>query len=236
MAALQRSEHLYDQIYEVFWNKIIAGEITPRQRLSDVDWAKRLDVSRTPVREAMRKLEQDGVLEPLARGGYEVRSVRVLDLKCLYTCRAALEALAMRDAAARITAKDGRALGRLVDETERLIAREEFEAALRRNTQFHDQIVAFSENGYLQHLLERIRRLILFSRSALMNAARSRPEVQRVYAEHLIETQRDHRLILERLLAHDGDGAAAVMQRHLFSTADDMERMFEDVIPESQGA
>lgn len=232
MAALQRSEHLYDQIYEIFWSKIVSGEITPRQRLSDVEWSKRLEVSRTPVREALRKLEQDGVLEPLARGGYEVRSVRVLDLRCLYNCRAALEALAMRDAAARITAKEGKALARLIDETEQLIARNDFETALHRNTQFHDQVVALSENGYLQHLLLGIRRLILFSRSALMNAARSHPEAQRAYALHLIATQKDHRLILERLLARDGEGAAAAMQRHLFGTADDMERLFEEGVRE----
>jgi DNA-binding GntR family transcriptional regulator len=231
--ALRRAEHLYGQAYEILWNKIISGEIVPRQRMSDIEWAKRLEVSRTPVREAMRKLEQDGVLEPLARGGYEVRAVRVGDLKRLYHCRAVLEGLAMLDAATRITQADAKALTGLVERTEKLIARKDFEAALRSNTEFHDRIVAFSDNGYLQHLLETIRRLILFSRSALMNAVRSNPDAQTVYAGHLLETQKDHRLILERLQARDGEGAAAIMRRHLFHTAEDMERVFEGAAPEA---
>jgi DNA-binding GntR family transcriptional regulator len=231
--ALRRAEHLYGQVYEILWNKIISGEIVPRQRISDVGWAKRLEVSRTPVREAMRKLEQDGVLEPLARGGYEVRAVRVADLKRLYHCRAVLEGLAMLDAATRITKADAKTLAGLIERTEKLIARKDFEAALRSNTEFHDRIVAFSDNGYLQHLLETIRRLILFSRSALMHAVRSNPAAQTVYAGHLFETQRDHRLILERLLAKEGEGAATIMRRHLFHTAEDMERVFEGASPET---
>jgi DNA-binding GntR family transcriptional regulator len=233
MDALQRREHLYGQVYEIFWNKIISGEIVPRQRMSDIEWAKRLDVSRTPVREAMRKLEQDGVLEPLARGGYEVRAVRVADLKRLYHCRAVLEGLAMLDAAARVTKADARTLSGLIERTEKLIARQDFAAALRTNTEFHDRIVALSDNGYLQRLLATIQRLIFFSRSALMNAVRANPAAQTVYAGHLFETQKDHRLILERLLAGDGEGAAAIMQRHLFHTAEDMERVFEGASPEA---
>ena len=53
-ARLVEKTHLFDQVYDVLWRKIEAGEILPGERLKDSDWAERLEVSRTPVREAMR--------------------------------------------------------------------------------------------------------------------------------------------------------------------------------------
>ena len=72
--------HLFEQIHQVLWDKIRNGEIVPGQRLKDVEWAQRLGVSRTPVREAMRKMQQEGVLIPLSQGGYEVRGSSRRDL------------------------------------------------------------------------------------------------------------------------------------------------------------
>lgn len=98
---LPEKTHLFEQIHQILWDKIRSGEIVPGQRLKDIEWANRLGVSRTPVREAMRKMQQEGVLMPLAQGGYEVRPTSRRDLIELYRCRAALETLAAEEAAER---------------------------------------------------------------------------------------------------------------------------------------
>src|SRR4029077_6682136 len=96
---LPSRNHLFEQIHGILWEKIRSGEIESGQRLKDIEWARKLNVSRTPVREAMRKMQQEGVLIPLAQGGYEVRPTSRADLIELYRCRAALEALAAEEAA-----------------------------------------------------------------------------------------------------------------------------------------
>jgi len=233
MRSIERTEHLYDQIYEILWEKILAGEISPGERLSDVDWARRLEVSRTPAREAMRKLEQEGMLLPLPRGGYELRAVNPNDLKGLYRCRAVLEGLAAREAAGSLSASECTRLERLIATTERHIARGDFDDALTCNTEFHARIVGAAKNAHLSRLLESLRRLILFNRISLINATRFDPTADQSYRGHIERTQRDHRLILEALRIGDGEIASSRMQSHLFETADDMDNILRQLGPPS---
>lgn len=221
MAFLNRVGPLYDQVYEVLWARILSGEIGHGTRLSDLEWSAKLNVSRTPVREAMRKLQQDGVLLPLTRGGYEVRRMQAQDLQSLYRCRAVLEALAVREAAPNISPRQIEKLTKLVQQTKSALESRDFEKAFKLNTQFHEALVSFSGNPYLENLLKGLRRMILFARSSLMVAAHD-PKLAHEYAEHLSHTQRDHQQILDFLQKGNAQAAANQMQEHLFSTGDDM--------------
>jgi DNA-binding GntR family transcriptional regulator len=227
MRSINRSGHLYDQAYEILWEKILAGEIKPGQRLRDVELAEQLKTSRTPVREAMRKLEQDRILRALEHGGYEVTAVRAADLKDLYRCRIVLEGLAARDAADNFTAEHEKKLEQLIARTDAYLAKGMFEHALKCNTEFHTTICELSRNSHLIWLLESLRRLIVFHRSALMNVARSRTGPR--YAQHLEKTQREHRAILKALISKDSDRAGPLMERHLSDTAADMDEMLREI-------
>jgi DNA-binding GntR family transcriptional regulator len=229
MLSIERPEPLYDQIYEILWEKILSGEIAPGQRLSDVDWARRLDVSRTPAREAMRKLEQEGMLLPLPRGGYELRAVDPRDLRGLYRCRAVLEGLAAREAAATLSPPDCARLEQLIGTTERHVAARAYDDALKCNTKFHARIVEAALNPYLSRLLQSLRRLILFNRVSLFNAARLDPQAAGSYGGHIERTQRHHRVILQALRRGDAEAASALMQSHLFDTAEDMDRILRQL-------
>lgn len=178
--SVNRSEHLYDQVYEELWSRILSGEIKPGARLSDVQWSAELKVSRTPVREAMRKLQQDGVLLPLTRGGYEVLRVSADDLQRLYRCRAALESLAVRECAEKITKRQLQQLTTLFNQTEQAVTEGNLEQAFKLNTQFHRSIVKYCGNPYLQTLLNNLSRMILYARSSLMIAAYS-PAIAKPY-------------------------------------------------------
>lgn len=229
MRSIERSDHLYDQIYEILWEKILAREITPGQRLSDVDWGRQLNVSRTPAREAMRKLEQEGILLPLPRGGYELRAVNPRDLKGLYRCRAVLEGLAAHEAASGLSAADCTGLEQLISTTERHVAARAFDDALKCNTEFHSRIIEAAENPHLVRLLQSLRRLILFNRVSLINVTRLSPQADLSYGDHIERTQHDHRSILQALRARDGALASSLMQAHLFRTADDMDRILQEL-------
>lgn len=221
MTALSRTGPLFDQVYDILWKRILAGEISHGTRLSDLDWSKKLNVSRTPVREAMRKLQQDGILVQLDRGGCEIRRMETSDLRSLYRCRAVLEALAVREAVGNVTDRQVAKLTEVVDSTQAALDSRAFEHAFELNTRFHSLILKMSRNPYLERLLTDLRRMILFARSSLMIAA-NQSEITDSYADHLQRVQVDHRLILDSIMARDAEAAAARMQSHLFSTGDDM--------------
>jgi GntR family transcriptional regulator, rspAB operon transcriptional repressor len=225
-ARLLRGEPLYEQVYDLLWRKIIAGEIRPGDRLGDADWAQRLDVSRTPVREAIRKLSNDGILAAIASGGYEVRPVHPADLRQVYECRAALEGIAAREAASRLDASAAARLERLVAEAEAAERDERLEAAMACNTQFHDIVIGASGNPHLERLLGSLRRLIQFYRRTLLDRSRADPETAAGYHRHLDRIHHNHGAVLGAIRAGDGAAAERLMREHLLATARDMDALF----------
>lgn len=214
--------HLFEQIHKVLWEKIRSGEIVPGQRLKDIEWAQRLGVSRTPVREAMRKMQQEGVLIPLAQGGYEVRGTSRRDLIELYRCRAALEALATEDAAARAGDAELAKLERLVTQCDEDIAGGDLDAAFAHNSGFHKAIVDLSGNTHLQGLLESLQKLVFFYRSALLKMSKDDSGNRAQYVERLRIKQDHHRAILDAIRAKDAARAGALMRDHVRETAEDL--------------
>jgi len=219
---LPSRSHLFEQVHGILWEKIRSGEIGPGQRLKDIEWARKLNVSRTPVREAMRKMQQEGVLMPLAQGGYEVRATSRDDLIELYRCRAALEALAADDAARAFDASADEQLSGLIDACDRAIERGDLEQAFALNTEFHSALIALSGNQHLKGLLDTLRRLVLFYRGALLLQSQTDERNRALYLERLRVKQMRHREILAALRERDGSGAAALMQSHVRETAEDL--------------
>ena len=223
-----RAGPLYDQIYEILWERILSGEIVHGARVSDLEWSKRLNVSRTPVREAMRKLQQDGILTPLDRGGYELRRMDAEDFVSLYECRAALEGLAVRTAVRSLGEADIAGLAAELEESRRMVAEGRFERAFALHGRFHDVLISASRNPHLGRLLRDLRRMILFARASLMAAASDKGAGED-YRAHLQTVLADHAAILDAVRARDADAAAARMQAHLLETAADMARIAHEI-------
>jgi DNA-binding GntR family transcriptional regulator len=215
-------EPLFEQIHDILWEKIRSGEIRPGERLKDIVWAKKLGVSRTPVREAMRKMQQEGVLNLLSHGGYEVRATSQKDLIELYRCRAALEALAAEETAAQADDRLVKNLTQLVDDCDAAIERGDLDNAFSLNTKFHTVIVERSNNDHLGSLLETLRKLVLFYRGALLNVAKGDSGERAVYLDRLRVKQQRHREILAAIGSRDGTLAASLMLAHVRETAEDL--------------
>lgn len=222
MSSLIRTEPLYDQIYDILWQRILALEIPAGTRMRDIEWAEKLDVSRTPVREALRKLQKDGVLEAAGHGRYILKRIDAEELRSLYRCRAVLEGLALRDLKPHIGPDDVARLESIVQRTDTSLAAHDFRAAYQLNTEFHGEIVGLAHNPHLQMLLATLRRLILYARSSLRVMIEGDEALAAMYAEHLQRSQEHHRVILTAIIAHDFDKAAVQMEKHLFETAEHM--------------
>ena len=116
------SNPLRDQAYKHIHGKLLAGDLPAGQVLSEHSLAREIGISRTPVREAIQRLEQEGVLEQVPRFGTIVRRPERRDLEDLYELREALEPYAVAQAANRLGPADLATLGRLCDEIGALAA------------------------------------------------------------------------------------------------------------------
>jgi DNA-binding GntR family transcriptional regulator len=220
---VKRGTPLYEQIYDALWKLIFSGEIAPGQRLSDRDWALRLNTSRTPVREAMRQMARDGVLVSLENGGYGVQSVDPEGLANLYKCRAPLAALAVHDTTLAGNKRLFTDIADVIRNISNAIVKRDADKALKLNSRFHDLIVEGCQNPHLINIMRNLEKLILFYRIALVK--KSAKDNRADYFDHLgraAERQMEIAVTMER-----GDAAAAarLMEQHLLLSAEDMARL-----------
>ena len=181
---------------------IVSGDLPAKTRLMEPELARRLGVSRTPLREAIRQLEAEGFLSTIPRMGTFVAEVTARDLEDVYAIRAVLEGLAARQAAEQTDETSAAALRSLLAELALKTAdyREYHEAAGR----FHDAILAASGNQPLQAMYHTLTHQVARLRT-LSLAVAQRPEI----------TLREHRRIASAILRGRGPEAERLMRSHV---------------------
>ncbi|MBP0594447.1 phosphonate utilization associated transcriptional regulator [Paraburkholderia sp. LEh10] len=184
---------------------IVDGMLAPGDKLNEAEWAARLQVSRGPVREAFRALEQAGLVRNEKNRGVFVRTVSLDEADEIYAVRAVLEEAACRMLATRIDAAQLAALRAHVDAMRAARDAGDHGAYARANVAFHDAIVASAGNGKLYETYSRlVGELSLFRRTALS-----------VRADAMERSLAEHRAILSALAARDADEAARQMLAHV---------------------
>jgi DNA-binding GntR family transcriptional regulator len=200
--------NLREQIKDVILQRILDGEYPSGARIVETRIAQELGVSQAPVREALRDLEQLGCIVHEPFRGCSVRAFSADELLEAFPVRAALEALAARLAADRITEPELLHLAELL-ETMRAAARHgDPHGQSQANASFHATIVRAARNATLERqwsLLEP------FSRTYI---SVSQPGLD------LLSLSERHVPILEALRVRDADAAAAAMHKHLMDAAD----------------
>ena len=194
---------LYQQLLE----EVLEGDLRPGEILVESALGKRFGVSRTPIREALRMLEQDGVLERVNRG-MRVRQTSPEEVLEIYGVRTILEAAAARDAATRRTEYDLVTLDRILRSmAEARTATPQEMAAINRS--FHRAIWQAAKNRTLTDLLER-----------LAVHLRRYPATTYLRSGRWDEALDEHRLLLEAIRRGDPNGAAEVAEKHMWASRD----------------
>ncbi|MGQ7279190.1 GntR family transcriptional regulator [Brevibacillus thermoruber] len=202
---IKRSETLQEQVYEYLREQILFGGLAPGQRLIEERLCEETGVSRSPIREAIRRLEKDGLVVVQAQGGVTVYQPTLDDFTSLFECRLHLEPAAARFAAERRTEEE---LADLQELSARMadIARE---SDARRTHElhfaFHQRVAEASKNPYMAKIMNDLKVLISFYRNAILQVHPQRPET--VISEHAA--------ILDAIRRRDGDAAAASMAEHI---------------------
>lgn len=148
---------LRDVVFFALREAILKGELKPGERLMESVLAAKLGVSRTPIREAMRKLEQEGLVTMTHRRGVEVASITLRDLKDVLEVRRYLEELAVELACKKATEKELVKLRELQEEFKQAIAGGDLKDMAETDEAFHDVIYQATGNQRLIQILNNLR-------------------------------------------------------------------------------
>jgi DNA-binding GntR family transcriptional regulator len=198
------AESLREQVERMIAARIVSGETPPGEVLTVPTLAGDFGVSATPVREAMLNLARRGFLRPIRNRGFQVTEVSVDELNQLTDVRLLLEAPPMRRVAGAI---DGALEKELRELAERIVAAgkgRRFEEYLEADTAFHLRILAVTGN---QKLVDTVRELRQQTRLVGL--------VRLADSDTLVPTAQEHAELVDLLVAGDGEGAEALMRRHL---------------------
>lgn len=148
---------LRDVVFQTLRQAILHGELKPGERLMEIHLAERLGVSRTPIREAIRKLELEGLVVMMPRRGAMVASITEKDLKDVLEVRLTLEILAGEVACERITPELLEELKKAGEEFDRLKDTEDVDRLAEADVKFHEIIYTATGNARLINILNNLR-------------------------------------------------------------------------------
>ncbi len=166
---LQQYKPLGDIVFEFLRDAILTGKLKPGERLMEIALSEKLGVSRTPVREAMKKLEQENFIEIVPRKGAYVADINAKDMIDVLDIRALLEGFASSLAASRMSEKEVKELERLQEKFEKAILLEDKESLIETDNKFHDLIYRSTRNDKLTEIIKGLQdqfhrfRIIYFS-------------------------------------------------------------------------
>jgi DNA-binding GntR family transcriptional regulator len=208
---VERPRSLRDQVYDRLRAAILSGEMAPGSPVIEADIAARLGASRTPVREALRRLETEGMLEPRGLRGSVVRELPRDEVTCIFEIREALEALAARRASRRMEPRDYREIDKLLARMEKNV--HDPAEMERLDTAFHDFILAHADGQRLKRMLGDLRSDILPWRFIALATAERREATASEHAAMVAAMKsRDEAAISAATAQHIGNTRAAVLR------------------------
>jgi len=201
---LDRRMPLRDQIYQIIRKLVITGQLRPRQPVNEIEIAERLGVSRTPVREAVKRLSDEGLIEVYAQTGTFVAEISRKALEEAYIIRTALELESVRRAAVEMTQAHAEALEDIIALHEMAIRRRRYTDAIALDDQFHRYIAGIND-------LSMLWRAVDISK-AQMDRGRYLSIPLSNWGDITIS---QHRSVLDALREHDATAACDAMREHL---------------------
>lgn len=195
---------------------ILAGELPSGARIAELAIVERLGVSRTPIRAALMRLEQEGLLEGLVNGGYAVRTFSERDVSEAIELRGTLEGLSARLAAERgvaaaVLAEARACLGQIDGVlSQPALDDESFLRYVTLNQRFHNLLSEMAGSTVITRELERVVSLPFASPSGFVVAQANSPQAR----DMLIVAQDQHRQVLDAIERREGARAEAIMREH----------------------
>lgn len=199
---------LRDVVFNTLREAILRGDLKPGERLMELQLAAKLGVSRTPIREAIRMLEQEGLAVTVPRRGAEVARMTLKDMEDVLEIRETLDELAVQLACKKISSEQLEQLRKVKEDFELNTRSNDVKKIAESDVKFHDIIYEATDNPKLVSMLSNLRE-----------------QAYRYRVEYLKDTNsypiliREHEAILEGLQSRDCQKAAKAMQEHVENQA-----------------
>lgn len=195
---------LREVVRETLREAIQKGVLKPGERIMEIQLAEELGVSRTPIREAIRKLELDGFVVMIPRKGTYVADISIKDISQVFEIRTALEELATGLAAERITEEELEYLERMLVEIGDYIESGDMEKIVAADVSFHEVLYKASRNKRLAEIIHNLREQILRFRSMSMHQP-----------GRLANTWEEHRQMVEAIASRNVSQAREIARMHM---------------------
>ncbi len=218
-SSLQRNKSLQEQTYQALKTAILSGELAPGQRLVETQLAKKLQVSRTPIREAIGLLQHENLATIDSNGVVRVATISIEDAVQLYDCRIALEQLSVIGACQNATDSQLKELELMVEQAEKLVNSKPSSLTSFRlldlDYRFHRLLVQSSGNAWLVDLLDQV-----FDKMQLLRiqTTKNNPNV--------LEIRTEHRQIYKPVQQRNPEAAVQAIKEHLIASK---ERVIREV-------
>ena len=196
---------LRDVVFNTLRDAILTGKLVPGERLMENQLADKLGVSRTPVREALRMLELENLVELVPRKGAQVLDMSEKDITNILEVRSALEGLATSVACKKMSKEDLQQLKNMEVDFEKAVADNDVERFVDIDEDFHDMIFAATENDKLINIFRNLR--IQLYRYRMAQAKNNETSMSTIVAHH--------RSIIRAIENHDAEEGASIAQGHI---------------------
>ena len=196
---------LRDVVFNTLRDAILTGKLVPGERLMENQLAEKLGVSRTPVREALRMLELENLVELVPRKGAQVLDMSEKDIVNILEGRSALEGLATSVACKKMSKEDLQQLKNMEVDFEKAVAENDVEHFVDIDEDFHDLIFAATENDKLINIFRNLR--IQLYRYRMAQAKNNETSMSTIVAHH--------RSIIRAIENHDAEEGASIAQGHI---------------------
>jgi DNA-binding GntR family transcriptional regulator len=209
LQAFQARKSLGEHVFDSLKQAIIRGNMSPGEWLVESHIADTLGISRTPVREAIHKLERERLIERQPRGGFTVLGLNRDDIEETFGIRAVLEGYAARLAAIKHGIEELNPLEKKIEEFEKHLGNKQLNELTRINTEFHDLLYALSKSPKLIHMINGLTDQIFRFRQIILKG----PKMARVSND-------DHKQMLKLIRKREAEGVERLVRDHILRGQD----------------
>ena len=212
-----KGTNLTERVYQQLRQNILSGKYKDGEALTELGVAKELNVSRTPVREALRQLELEELIEIRQNRGAVVKGISIDDIRDIFEIRSMIESMAAARAAVEGTEEDFERLEETLDLTQFYLDRQNYEKLESMDGRFHQQLYDICKSRMLRRILKDLHNYVGRSRGAsLKTEGRAQDSIL------------EHRHILEAMRARDVEAARERMLEHVRNTRANIMRIYEE--------
>jgi DNA-binding GntR family transcriptional regulator len=206
-----------DYAYAELQAEMLAGHFLPGTPILESEWARKLEMSVTPVREALRRLEADGLVVRRHHRDVRVRQFSLAEARAVYQLRAVLEPMAAVLAARALGPREREELAHMVEEQRQALEAGTDHQIELLNNYFHRRIGSFAQNPLLEEELARLWLMVPIIRAVAWQR----------HLERRWETVVEHTAVVEAMLAHDLERALEVSREHVLRAWRNVEETFK---------